>query len=373
MFYTVFSTNQNTCMQWQSELLAYSWQRSGQEGILVRLLATETPAHIPPLDHVTTIATSRYDTDPVPGDYYPAYNKPASLLEWLYRYEPEGTVLLIEPDCIFRRAVNQRAQPGAPVSQAWDNYPLVAPSTTHPYGLDHGFAFLGEYCSNTLETMPSVMIPTLIHTSDLKRICGRWLELTRLIRRRYRSPDGSPAWNSDVFAYMIAAAEYGLIHTPAQLGSNPPWPEHDSPDSLNSPLVHYCHPVRDENDATLFAKADYTPWTPVPEPQQASTGIGRDILAIINRFIAQRDGGLPVIPPSLMPQHRKDVRHAQVDGQHLLMSRDGRDQLWLSGDEWAIWQQCDGQTPAVDMGDAKQVQHVVNRLSDHRLLDRWFF
>jgi len=111
----------------------------------------------------------------------------------------------------------------------------------------------------------------------------------------------------------------------------------------------------------------------VPEPQQASTGIGRDILAIVNRFIAQREGALPAIPPLVMPQHRRDVRHAQVDGQHLLVSRDGRDQLWLSGEEWAIWQQCDGQTPAVDMGDAKRVQRVVNRLSDHRLLERWFF
>ena len=98
MFYTVFSTNDNPRMQWQSELLEYSWKRVGQEGALIRLVATDRPHKLPAHKYASCVATRLWDTHPETGDTYPIYNKPASLLEWVFRDKPEGTVLLLDPD-----------------------------------------------------------------------------------------------------------------------------------------------------------------------------------------------------------------------------------------------------------------------------------
>ena len=46
MFYTVFSTNVSPYMQWQSDLLEYSWKRVEQEGVLIRLVATDDPQNL---------------------------------------------------------------------------------------------------------------------------------------------------------------------------------------------------------------------------------------------------------------------------------------------------------------------------------------
>ena len=42
MIYTVFSTTDSPYMQWQSELLEYSWKKVGQPGELIRLVARPT-------------------------------------------------------------------------------------------------------------------------------------------------------------------------------------------------------------------------------------------------------------------------------------------------------------------------------------------
>ena len=80
---------------WQSELLEYSWKRAGQPGELVRLVATEGDKEPPKHRYARTVATQSWETHPNSGDWYPVYNKPASLFEWLHRERPSGTILLV--------------------------------------------------------------------------------------------------------------------------------------------------------------------------------------------------------------------------------------------------------------------------------------
>lgn len=282
MFYTVFSTNVSAYMQWQADLLEHSWKRVGQPGALIRLVATNDPQNLPRQRHALCVPTSLWDTHPETGDWYPIYNKPASLLEWLYRDQPDGTVLFVDPDCVFRSPVLQQAVPGRPLSQRWVNMPLRTPSNLNPFGLPEAFAFLNDYCVRTDVAIDPVMIPTLIHTSDLKRICGRWLELCGVVRKHYRNVNGEPAWESDMFAYLAACAEYGLQHQPVSLGICTNWDPEDAPDA---PMIHYCQYIVGRQGEKIVGKATYRPWERVETMIEPACDYGRDFVAILNEFV----------------------------------------------------------------------------------------
>ena len=61
MFYSVFSTELAPQAQWQSELLEYSRKRVGQEGLLIRLVATDDPSKLPLQKYAECIATGPWD------------------------------------------------------------------------------------------------------------------------------------------------------------------------------------------------------------------------------------------------------------------------------------------------------------------------
>ena len=63
MIYTVFSTSHSPYMQWQSELLEYSWKQVGQQGELVRLVATDGQQPLPTHRYAKTIATQPASTN----------------------------------------------------------------------------------------------------------------------------------------------------------------------------------------------------------------------------------------------------------------------------------------------------------------------
>ena len=259
MFYTVFSTNLAPRMQWQSDLLEYSWKRVGQQGMLIRLVATNNPVKLPRQQYAECVATRLRDSHPETGDAYPIYNKPASLLEWLYRDRPEGTVLLIDPDCVFRKPITRHVAPGFPVAQKWVDVHMRKPGSRNPFGLPPGFSFLKDYCARIdLSTAP-VMIPTLIHTSDLRKICARWLELCGIIRQQFRDAQGLPIWEADMYAYVATCAEYGLQHEAVSIGICSNWRPQDA---AEAPIIHYCQAIMDRDGREIFSKLRYQPWTP---------------------------------------------------------------------------------------------------------------
>ena len=97
MIYTVFSTTDNPYMNWQSQLLEYSWKEVQQPGELIRLVASGDRTQLPESSIAKVVHTWPWDLHPVTGDRYLIYNKPASLSQWLAKEKPEGTVLFIDP------------------------------------------------------------------------------------------------------------------------------------------------------------------------------------------------------------------------------------------------------------------------------------
>ncbi|MDR4492891.1 MAG: hypothetical protein AB7I44_19725 [Hyphomicrobiaceae bacterium] len=284
MIYTVFSTTDNPYMNWQSRLLEFSWAEVNQPGELIRLVATSERNHLPASQQAKVIPTWPWDTHPITGDRYLIYNKPASLSQWLTTHKPEGTVLFIDPDCVFRSPIVTEVTPGYSLSQKWIDFR----SDRTYYSTDDGSPvnLIQRFCKHNPELIQGVMIPTLIHTDDLRRLVTRWLEVTGQIRQGIRNREGQPLWESDMFGFVIAAAECGLLQKPADLGICTNWLPADVP---NAPIIHYCQSILSKTDEPLWDKKSYKPWERVVDPQQAKCDYGRDLLALLNRFIENRE------------------------------------------------------------------------------------
>ena len=347
MFYTVFSTNDTPYMQWQSDLLEYSWKRVGQEGVLIRLVATKQPGALPAQKYARCFAAHPFDVHPETGDFYPIYNKPASLLEWLYRDRPEGTVLLLDPDCVFRQAVTRRVAPGYPAAQAWIDLPPGKPSSKNPFGLGRKFAFLSDACARSDMRVDAVMIPTLIHTSDLRKICARWLELCSIIRQSYRDDGGRPMWEADMYAYLVVSAEYGLAHEPISLGVCTNWPPEAASEA---PIIHYCQPITGTDGQELFFKQSYKPWSSVETVVEPQHDYGRDLIALVNDYVDDFAG--VVRPPTLnnRPMRRDGVMEGRVLDELLLELPSESRKVWLNASGKAIWALCEGSLTVGELG-----------------------
>lgn len=345
MFYTVFSTNLSPMMQWQSDLLEFSWKRVEQEGELVRLVATEDPDNLPVQKYARCVATTCWDTDPDSGDAYPIYNKPASLLDWVYREKPEGTVLLLDPDCVFRAPVRKRVAPGYPAAQDWIDYKVGKPGPESPFGMGERFSALNAHCARTDLSIAPVMIPKLIHTSDLRRIAARWLELCRAVRGNCRNGEGNPFWESDMFAYLATCAEYDLQHEPISLGICTNWDPADVPDA---PVIHYCQAIHRKDGETVFNKHTYRPWSRVDTNVELDRD--RDLLVLINEYTDALQGlGSGPAPAKSRPSCREGIMEGRVLDDFLLERPKDGASLWLNSSGKAVWELCDGSRSIEDI------------------------
>ncbi len=334
MIYTVFSTTDSTFQQWQSELLEYSWRQVGQPGELIRFVAAADGAALPSHRHARTIATPSWGRHPDTGDEYAPYNKPAALIHWLENERPEGTVLLIDPDCVFRTAICREVTEGHPVSQQWIG--LSHETNGDGFALDRRFAFLGDRGIWPQTKAQLGMIPTLIHTRDLARIAARWLEVTALVREEVTDGDGRRMWESDMFAYAIVTAEAGLAHELTSLGICTNWSPHDA---VDAPIIHYCQAIEGNAGESLWSKYDYQPWRRVVDPSRARHDYGRTLLALLNRCVNDR---AVTDLDEARPQRRVGVREVQ-DGSGIVLCAPGSNrQFSLNHAAERVWRLCDG-------------------------------
>ena len=336
MIYTVFSTSTSEAMQWQSELLEYSWGRVRQPGELVRLVAAKPGEQLPRHRFARVVRTLNWSPHPYTGDAYSPYNKAASLLEWLFAERIDGTCLVLEPDSVFLSPVATEIDPGQARASAW----LELPHGEGPFGLGPDFAFLEQYCVDRTLTLPAVRPPLLIHSSDLRRIVARWLELMGIIRSEMSGSTHSELQVPDAVAYGIAAAEADVPHTHADLGGAT-----DAAEG-RAPILHYRRPVEASGGEILWDPSGYRAWDAV-EPELAGPGVGRDFLALLAEFVGHKLSGSDLA--LVRPCRRKGVREGRVF-DHTLLEIPGRaDTLSLNSSGAAIWDLCDGRCSMAEL------------------------
>lgn len=272
--YSVVCTDTNPYGNWQTEFLEHTWVRSEMTGELVRLVATPNREPLPRHHTARVFRTSAPNTHPdFEGPYFPI-NRLFSLQEWLERERPVGTVLILDCDFAFRSPIDLHAEPGRPIGQRWEDAP----------NLD---AFFDGWGAKTRTPDPDFTVgvqritwPLLIHTSDLRRIIQRWIDLTIAIRAKDR------LWESDMVALPIVLAEYGLVCDFETLGAWMPWPNELVADA---PIVHYCQPVLNHAGEVLWYKQKYQPWALLDfDPDDAALPYCRDLMRMFKRFAAMK-------------------------------------------------------------------------------------
>ncbi len=268
--YSVVCTDTNPYGTWQSEFLEHTWLRALMPGELIRLVGAPNGEELPTHHTARVVRTSATNTHPRLDHDYTGMNRLHSLAEWLDTERPVGTVLILDCDFAFRASLVRRAGPGRPIGQDW-----------HDFTWSGSWGDLAEQIVTGVgPLLQAVTWPLFIHTSDLRSIIDRWVEVTARIRAT------TGAWESDMIALPIVLAERKLTCELEMLAAWMPWPDEVVGDA---PIIHYCQPVLDDTGDTLWYKQQYTPWEPTGvEPSNAALEYCGELLTMFERYAALR-------------------------------------------------------------------------------------
>ena len=264
--FSVVCTDTNPYGAWQTELLEHSWLRAGMPGELIRLVGTPNGEELPRHRTARVIRTKATNTHPRLDGDYTGMNRLHSLAEWLDRERPVGTVLILDCDFVFRAPLVRHAEPGRPIGQLWWDFQMGGKWAEAADSITPGIAV----------RVQNVTWPLLIHTSDLRRIIGRWVEVAARLRKE------TGAWESDMVALTVVLAEYEITCDLEMLGAWMPWPDEVVADA---PIIHYCQRVLDVEGDTLWYKQEYSPWDDIDvNPSDAALGYCSELLVMLKRF-----------------------------------------------------------------------------------------
>jgi hypothetical protein len=325
----------NSANQWATQLFGYSWGRARQPGELVHLVADKIKSAAPCHPLARVFETQSWSPHPYTADVYPPYQIAAGVLEWLFVERIEGTVLLVDPTCVLLGPVSAEVKPGHASARAWPD----RPRGEGPFGLGPSFGFLEGICVDRELDLAAVQLPVLIHSTDLRRIAARWLELMSLIRAETARAANGPVADADKIAYAIAAAEARIQHTPVDLGvfdySRPiPAPNGDVGDAGGS------------NGKTAWDLTTYRNGDPV-KPASAPPGPAQEFLTLLAELVERRAQGLE--QTLLRPYRQRGVREGKILGSLFLEIPGREDTISLNSSGSAIWEICDGTRNLADI------------------------
>lgn len=263
--YTVICTDTAGDLQWQCELLEHTWRAVEQPGELLRLVAAEPCEPLPAHAHARVVRMPAANTHPRARDAYVPWNRLFSLEGWLREERPDGTVLVLDPDMVFRDRLSLHVVPGRPVGQRWVDFGT-------------GEALAGHFGMEARRLQP-VTWPMAIHTSDLARLLPPWIERTLQARQVLER------WESDMFGLVLAASDLGLTFSRQTTCAWLNWPEADV---AGAPLIHYCQPVEDRDGRSIWDKRTYRPWDEAVEPDSARLDYCRELLRIVQAYARER-------------------------------------------------------------------------------------
>lgn len=265
MIYTVVCTDINDYVNWQFELLEYSWSRIHQPGKLIRLVACEDGDELPEHKHAEVFRTRPTNVHPESGDVYVCYNRLYSLKQWLDEEDIQGTILIVDADVVFRSPIKSIREAGNPLGQHWVDY-----------GLGGEFREAVERSTDIdLDTLQPVTWPALIDANDLRQLMPRWIEATVAIREQVKRQE------SDMFAFLVAAQEQNLTFELGTTTAFMPWPEELV---SGAPIIHYCQEVKKQDGSLLWSKQSYKPWERVSDAATADLPYCRDLVALVDEF-----------------------------------------------------------------------------------------
>eukprot|EP00245_Coleochaete_scutata_P009565 TRINITY_DN3176_c0_g2_i1.p1 TRINITY_DN3176_c0_g2~~TRINITY_DN3176_c0_g2_i1.p1 ORF type:complete len:987 (-),score=179.27 TRINITY_DN3176_c0_g2_i1:1217-4177(-) len=280
--HTLFSTECNNYFDWQTAGLVYSFKKSGQPGPLTRLLSCteEDLKSYKGLDLAPTHIVPSWTHHPTNGDWYPAYNKPVSVLHWL-QHSPASNetdfVVILDADMILRKPIIP-----------WE------------LGAHKGLAVSADYsyligCDNILATLhtkhpescPKVGGYIVQHIDDIRKHAPLWLSKTEEVRMdkdhyatNITGDVYGQGWISEMYGYSFGAAEIQLKHK--IMDQIMLYPGYIPPDKFEPHVLHYGLEFEVGNwkwDKAMYHDQDMTNicGNYFPEPPDPSTITTSDV------------------------------------------------------------------------------------------------
>jgi hypothetical protein len=287
--HTVVCTDLDPYGDWQCRLLEHTWHRVAQPGELVRLVGSNGNDRPPGHDHARVVTTRAVNDHPDAPGHYPGFNRLWSLQEWLATEQPQGSVLVLDADMVFRAPVRTTTGPGMIVAQEWHGFVATSELERLLQGPDRTEA----------TALPPLTWPMIVDAGDLAALLPRWLECTAELRRV------TGRWESDMLGLVVAVAESGLRVRYETLGAWTSWPEDFV---AGAPIVHYCQPVVHRDGSRLWYKQDWRPSVVVDrdsgdprldtrpheplaiDPNDAKLDYCRDLLHLLDEFVRDQIG-----------------------------------------------------------------------------------
>eukprot|EP00854_Cymbomonas_tetramitiformis_P022997 gene22997-27819_t len=321
----VFSTECDHYFDWQSLGMMHSFITSGQKGKLTRLMACDKKdwpgTKIVQGDRMDTHIHKNWVHNPNNGDHYPAYNKPASIIDFMNNY-PNITaeyIIFLDADMIIRNPVTIEhvgAKRGQPVA-AYYGY-LVGI-------FKENYMKIKSHIKN-LDMAQQVGGFVVMHVDDLRKVAPLWLKYTEEVRTDSgnwgntgdifnNNGKSGPPWISEMYGYVYAAADAGVKHIVSSKFMLYPgyMPPHPDPWPL---ILHYG--ITYNIDEYAFDKhwhrsADFTTCPGVfPTPSLGARSAGAEMTWLLGEAAGRlfekpmRKEQLPDAPRS-PTRHRKEV------------------------------------------------------------------
>ena len=269
-FYTVVCTDLSPYINWQCELLEYSWSRINQPGNIVRLVACEESKELPQHRFMDVIRCRPSSYHPTSNDHYPPYNRLFSLQEWLQDNDINGSILILDPDVIFQKPLKKCVDSGRPLAQHWIDF-----------GISDAFTKSIRANSDVaLDRLRPITWPAIIHSDDLRKMLPRWIEVTLGIRDEIHRQE------SDMFGFVVAAGELDIKFDLSMHTAFMPWTDEQVGDC---PLIHYCQSVLSTDDTELWNKYRYTPWHRIARDQQTKLKYCEELLNVLDQYSILRE------------------------------------------------------------------------------------
>lgn len=279
--FVLYSTSNTHYQSWQCDLLEYSYLKSGQKGELICLCSEGENNELPERtsDIAKVIQLPSYMKNPKTGDFWGIANKLGSLDAWIGEQKEEGSVLFLDPDMVFIQTVDTKipmgkVEEGKVFGQRW-----IDPGIP-------GHPIFDKYCKKNRDRINAstiFMYPYVMHTADIRKTMARYYELSHEIR------DKEKKWESDMYALVIVAAEFGLeVETIDDLGVCNNWEEYNQ---QSTPIVHFPGPFLDKDGKKIWFKQDFTeqtltqPWSNLPNPLDAKSQAECSTLALLKNHV----------------------------------------------------------------------------------------
>eukprot|EP00210_Caulerpa_lentillifera_P003784 g3615.t1 len=227
------------------------------------------------LDIMDTLLVPDWSIDPKTGDYYPLYNRPASIAFWLKEHKPKAEwTLILHPDIMFRQqiTISDFNLPDGYAASSYYKYLTGVNNALAARHLPHvkpiGDLYGGPKTRRADQAGPFIFI----RTRDLLKLAPKWLDFTVRIRSDSAAwnltgdaimESGKKPWLAEMYGYAFAAANISIWHKlDPVLQSYPGFHVKDIPS-----LLHYG--VSNTLGSFSFDKRQYTdfksfqcpPWT----------------------------------------------------------------------------------------------------------------